>query len=117
SSFTRGCYPPCLCPIFTTEDISGTYRLAFDHQDPLFTWYRVEDVRRQLGGRAGRGGHAGHRVRDVPRGRGGGGAPADDAEAQGGQRAAAGVWQGGGPGGLVVPGDRHHGVGEGDGVL
>jgi hypothetical protein len=44
SSFTRGCYPPCLCPIFTTEDIRGTYRLAFDHQDPLFTWYRVEDV-------------------------------------------------------------------------
>jgi hypothetical protein len=44
SSFTRGCYPPCLCPIFTTDDISGTYRLAFDHQDPLFTWYRVQDV-------------------------------------------------------------------------
>jgi hypothetical protein len=44
SSFTRGCYPPCLCPIFTTEDIRGTYRLAFDHQDPLFKWYRVEDV-------------------------------------------------------------------------
>jgi len=44
SSFTRGCYPPCLCPIFTTEDIRGTYSLAFDHQDPLFTWYRVENV-------------------------------------------------------------------------
>src|SRR5262245_18618911 len=66
SSFTRGCYPPCLCPIFTTEDISGTYRLAFD---------------------------------------------------QGGQWEAAGVWQRAGPGVLVVPGDRHHGVGERDGVL
>jgi hypothetical protein len=44
SSFSRGCYPPCLCAIFTTEDIRGTYRLAFDHEDPLFKWYRVENV-------------------------------------------------------------------------
>jgi hypothetical protein len=44
SSFSRGCYGPCLCPIFTTEDIRGTYTLAFDHVDSLFTWYRVEKV-------------------------------------------------------------------------
>lgn len=44
SSFTRGCFGPCLCPMFTTEDIRGTYTLAFDHQDPLFTWYRIENV-------------------------------------------------------------------------
>src|SRR5437667_10822795 len=44
SSFSRGCYGPCQCPIFTTEDIRGTYTLALDHVDPLFTWYRVEKV-------------------------------------------------------------------------
>jgi len=44
SSFSRGCYGPCLCPIFTTKDIRGTYTLALDHVDPLFTWYRVEKV-------------------------------------------------------------------------
>src|SRR5438552_18526971 len=44
SSFSRGCYGPCQCPIFTTQDIRGTYTLALDHVDPLFTWYRVEKV-------------------------------------------------------------------------
>jgi hypothetical protein len=44
SSFSRGCYPPCTCPLFTTNDIRGTYTLTLDHQDPLFTWYRVENV-------------------------------------------------------------------------
>jgi hypothetical protein len=44
SSFSRGCYPPCTCPLFTTNDIRGTYVLTFDHVDPLFTWYRVENV-------------------------------------------------------------------------
>src|SRR5438034_10247218 len=44
SSFSRGCYGPCLCPIFTTKDIRGTYTLALDHVDPLFTWSRVEKV-------------------------------------------------------------------------
>src|SRR5438034_9581024 len=31
SSFSRGCYGPSLCPIFTTKDIRGTYALALDH--------------------------------------------------------------------------------------
>jgi hypothetical protein len=44
SSYSHGCYPPCLCPLFTTNDIRGTDTLTFDHQDPLFTWYRVENV-------------------------------------------------------------------------
>jgi len=44
SSFSQGCYPPCLCPLFSTNDIRGTYTLTFDHQDPLFTWYRAENV-------------------------------------------------------------------------
>lgn len=44
SSFTRGCYPPCTCPIATTNQIRGTFRLTFDHQDSLFTYYRVDTV-------------------------------------------------------------------------
>jgi hypothetical protein len=44
SNFTRGCYPPCLCPIATTSNIRGTFKLTFDHQDPLFTYYRVGNV-------------------------------------------------------------------------
>jgi hypothetical protein len=44
SSFSRGCYPPCTCPLFTTNDIRGTYVLTFDHQDPLFMVYRVSNV-------------------------------------------------------------------------
>src|SRR6185503_20827425 len=44
SNFTRGCYPPCLCPIATTNNIRGTFTLTFDHQDPQFTYYRVGNV-------------------------------------------------------------------------
>jgi len=44
SAFTRGCYPPCLCPIATTSNIRGTFKLSFDHQDSLFTYYKVENV-------------------------------------------------------------------------
>ena len=44
ASFSQGCYPPCLCPLFSTNDIRGTYTLTFDHQDPLYTWYRAENV-------------------------------------------------------------------------
>jgi hypothetical protein len=44
SSFTRGCHPPCECPLFTTNDIRGTYTLAVDHADPLFTYYRIQNV-------------------------------------------------------------------------
>jgi hypothetical protein len=44
SSFSRGCFPPCLCPLFTTNDIRGTYTLALDHRDPLFTYYKVGNV-------------------------------------------------------------------------
>src|SRR5262249_50883491 len=41
SRFSRGCFPPCLCPIFTTGEISGTYLLTFDHSDPLFDYYVI----------------------------------------------------------------------------
>lgn len=29
SSYTQGCYPPCLCPIFLAESFSGTFDLEF----------------------------------------------------------------------------------------
>src|SRR5262245_23203468 len=44
SSFSRGCYPPCDCPLQSTNQIRGTFRLSFDHQDPLFTYYKVDNV-------------------------------------------------------------------------
>lgn len=44
SSFSRGCYPPCECALFSTNDIRGTYTLAFDHSDALFTYYKVGNV-------------------------------------------------------------------------
>jgi len=44
STFSRGCFSPCLCAIFRTEEIRGTYALTFDHSDPLFDYYSVDDV-------------------------------------------------------------------------
>jgi len=44
SAFHRGCYPPCTCPLFSTDNIRGTYTLTFDHADPLFNWYKVKNV-------------------------------------------------------------------------
>jgi hypothetical protein len=45
SSFARGCFPPCLCPVMYTSDVSGTFCL-----DPLsitgtLDVYEVTDVR------------------------------------------------------------------------
>jgi len=44
STFSRGCFPPCLCPVFSTDEIQGTYALTFDHADPLFAHYVVDEV-------------------------------------------------------------------------
>jgi hypothetical protein len=44
STFSRGCFDPCLCAVFMTEEIHGTYALTFDHSDPLFSNYSVDDV-------------------------------------------------------------------------
>ena len=44
STFSRGCFPPCLCPIFSTGEIRGTYLLTFDHFDPLFDYYVIDRV-------------------------------------------------------------------------
>lgn len=44
STFSRGCFPPCLCPIFTTNNIQGTFVLTFTRADPLFEYYAISDV-------------------------------------------------------------------------
>jgi hypothetical protein len=44
SSFTQGCYPPCLCPIFIVEGLRGSFRLIPRGLDGLFALYAVEDV-------------------------------------------------------------------------
>jgi hypothetical protein len=42
--FSRGCYPPCTCPLYTTTDLRGTYTLTLSSVGPLFTTYKVNDV-------------------------------------------------------------------------
>src|SRR5262249_15074374 len=44
STFSRGCFAPCLCPIFTTNNIQGTFVLTFTRADPLFEYYAITDV-------------------------------------------------------------------------
>lgn len=44
-NYTEGCYPPCACPIFYTEDLLGTFTLAFTFSDPAyFDHYRFDAV-------------------------------------------------------------------------
>jgi len=43
AQFTRGCYPPCLCPI-ALFGIRGGFELTYDRSDPLFDHYRVTNV-------------------------------------------------------------------------
>lgn len=44
STFQRGCYEPCLCPLEEEVSIHGTFRLTRSSADPLFTRYAVTDV-------------------------------------------------------------------------
>jgi hypothetical protein len=44
SSFQRGCFPPCLCPIGLGEGVRGTLVLAASGFDGLFNNYTVTDV-------------------------------------------------------------------------
>jgi hypothetical protein len=41
SSFTSGCFPPCLCPIQIVEGMGGTLTFRLADSDPLFTNYDV----------------------------------------------------------------------------
>jgi hypothetical protein len=44
SEFETGCFGPCLCPVFLRL-LQGTFTLQEDGVDPLFTHYKVTDVR------------------------------------------------------------------------
>ncbi|MBI4602098.1 MAG: hypothetical protein HY721_09075 [Planctomycetes bacterium] len=44
SSYTQGCFPPCLCPIMTVEGMAGTFRLSFAGSNGLSSEYAVSEV-------------------------------------------------------------------------
>ena len=44
STFSRGCFSPCMCPLFTTTNIQGTFVVTFTRSDGLFDYYAITDV-------------------------------------------------------------------------
>lgn len=44
TTFQEGCFGPCLCPISLSEEVTGTFILAPDTSDPLFTSYRLTEI-------------------------------------------------------------------------
>lgn len=44
SSFQRGCFPPCLCPVMIGEPLLGTFLLTPTGFDGLFNTYAVTEV-------------------------------------------------------------------------
>ncbi|HEV8376460.1 MAG TPA: hypothetical protein VGR38_09565 [Candidatus Polarisedimenticolia bacterium] len=44
STFQRGCFAPCLCPVMESGSERGTFLLTFTGFDGLFNHYRVDDV-------------------------------------------------------------------------
>lgn len=44
STYQSGCFPPCLCPVLLSADLSGTFRLRLESVDPLFWHYSVSEV-------------------------------------------------------------------------
>ena len=44
STFQRGCFDPCTCPILDKTTLGGTFKLTFSHSDPLYQYYDVTDV-------------------------------------------------------------------------
>ena len=44
SAYSEGCVPPCLCPVFLTEWLKGTFRLTPIGFDGLFWHYDVSDI-------------------------------------------------------------------------
>ncbi len=47
STFARGCFPPCLCPVLVSTDLHGTFTLTPLRTEPpsLFDVFAVRDVR------------------------------------------------------------------------
>jgi hypothetical protein len=44
STFQRGCFPPCMCPVGISAPVRGTFLLTPAGSDPLFEYYAVTDV-------------------------------------------------------------------------
>ena len=40
TTFQKGCFSPCLCPISISEEVTGTFLLIPEGPDPLFINYR-----------------------------------------------------------------------------
>jgi hypothetical protein len=45
STFERGCFPPCMCPMLETAPVVGTFRLALITVGNAFDFYEVTGVR------------------------------------------------------------------------
>ena len=50
STFQRGCFPPCMCPIMETVPLTGTFRLALVTVGNVFDFYEVRGVRFRVRG-------------------------------------------------------------------
>jgi hypothetical protein len=44
STFQRGCFAPCMCPVGISAPVQGILMLTPARSDPLFTYYAVTDV-------------------------------------------------------------------------
>ena len=44
STFERGCFPPCMCPVMEQAPVRGTFRLTPAGSDGLFEYFDVADV-------------------------------------------------------------------------
>jgi hypothetical protein len=45
STFRRGCFPPCLCPMLESAPMVGTFRLALITVGDVFDFYEITGVR------------------------------------------------------------------------
>ena len=48
TTYQRGCFPPCLCPLFQQQPVRGTFALVQLESGPLFTDYAVVNVNWQV---------------------------------------------------------------------
>lgn len=44
TTFQRGCFPPCLCPVMETAGVRGTFKLTYAGAEGSFRVYQVDDV-------------------------------------------------------------------------
>jgi len=44
STYQRGCFGPCACPVLEQGAVKGTFRLTPSSPDPLFDYYTVSNV-------------------------------------------------------------------------